>query len=212
MAAPQPYLCGMSRRRLIYIGFFLLLFLGFVAALAILVPGFFKYRVPPIGEVQPFSFVNQDSAVVTEKAIEGKVVAVNFFFTTCKSVCPKMNNNLKPVYEAFKNEPGFLLLSHTSDPDRDSPAVLKHYADSLGIDTKRWVFLTGRKDSLYAAARRSYKIDDPHNNLASTDDEFLHTQLVALVNRDGDVVKIYDGLKADEMKELEVEIRKLLKK
>lgn len=202
----------MSRKRLFYLLFFTVLFLGFVGALAIAVPDFFKNRVPPISEVQPFSFVNQDGQRFTEKDMAGKVTAVNFFFTTCRSVCPKMNNNLKPVYEAFKGEKDFLLLSHTSDPERDSAAVLKRYADSMGVNTKQWVFLTGRKDSLYRAARLSYKIDDPNNNVANIDDDFLHTQFVALIDKEGHVVHIYDGLKTSEVKEMEGEIRKLLQK
>jgi protein SCO1/2 len=209
---PQPYLCGMSRKRLFYIIFFTVLFFGFVGALAIAVPDFFKSRVPPISLVQPFTFIDQNGRTFTQKNIEGKVVAVNFFFTTCKSVCPRMNNNLKPVYEAFKGEKDFLLLSHTSDPERDSASVLKHYADSMGVNTQQWIFLTGRKDSLYRAARRNYKIDDPNNNVQNVDDDFLHTQFVALVNKEGAVVKIYDGLKPNELKEMEEEIRKLLKK
>jgi protein SCO1/2 len=202
----------MSRKRIYYVLFFTVLFFGFVAALAIAVPDFFKKRIPPVSEVQPFSFINQDGHAFTQKDIEGKVVAVNFFFTTCKSVCPKMNNNLKPIYEAFKGEKNFMLLSHTSDPERDSASVLKHYADSLGVNTQQWVFLTGRKDSLYNAARRSYAIDDPNNDITRIEDDFLHTQFVALVNPEGKVMKIYDGLKPVEMKEMEEEIRKLLKK
>ncbi|RYY41461.1 MAG: SCO family protein [Chitinophagaceae bacterium] len=202
----------MSRKRIYYLVFFTLLFFGFVAALAVAVPEFFKNRVPPISVVQPFTFVDQDGRTVTQKAIEGKVVAVNFFFTTCKSVCPKMNNNLKPIYEAFKGEKDFVLLSHTSDPERDSVPVLKRYADSMKVNTQQWIFLTGRKDSLYAAARHSYKIDDPNNSVASIDDDFLHTQFVALVDQQGNVRHIYDGLKESELKEMEGEIRKLLKK
>jgi protein SCO1/2 len=202
----------MSRKRLMYVIFFGVLFLGFVAALALFVPDFFKPRIPPISTVQPFSLINQDGKVFTNEQMRGKVVAVNFFFTTCRSVCPKMNNNLKPVYEEFKNEPDFLVISHTSDPGRDSASVLKRYADSMGVDTRRWVFLTGSKDSLYHAARLSYKLDDPNNTVASIDDDFLHTQFIALVNQQGQVVKIVDGLKPSEIGELEEEIRKLLKK
>ena len=208
----RPYLCGMSRKRLYYVLFFTVLFLGFVGVLAVFVPDFFKNRIPPVSEVQPFSFTNQDGRIFTDKDIAGKVTAVNFFFTTCRGVCPKMNNNLKPIYEAFKGEKDFLLLSHTSDPERDSAATLKHYADSMGVDTKQWVFLTGRKDSLYKAARLSYKIDDPNNSVSNSDDDFLHTQFVALVDRNGKVLHIYDGLKTGELKEMEEEIRKLLKK
>jgi protein SCO1/2 len=104
-----------------------------------------------------------------------------------------------------------MILSHTSDPGTDSAARLKRYADSMGVNTQKWVFLTGRKDSLYKMARHSYKIDDPSNNVSNIEDDFLHTQFIALVNRQGNVVKIYDGLKPSEMKELNREIRKRLK-
>ena len=117
---------------------------------------------------------------------------------------------MKLVYEALKNESDFLILSHTCDPDNDSVAQMKKYADSLGVDTRRWVFLTGRKDSLYTMARISYTIDDPANNLRNIDDDFLHTQYLALVNRQGEVKKIYDGLKDSEIRAMIKEIEKTL--
>jgi protein SCO1/2 len=89
-------------------------------------------------------------------------------------------------------------------------AQLNKYADSLGVDTQKWIFLTGRKDSLYYAARISYTIDDPANNLTSIEDDFLHTQFWALVDRNGDVKKIYDGLKESEVKQLISDTKKLL--
>lgn len=176
-----------------------------------MIPGMANPVIPPIGTVKPFSFTNQDGKAITEKSIEGKVVAVEYFFTTCQGICPRMKNNLRPVYEAYKNEKDFLILSHTCDPEIDSAARLKQYADSLGVNTNQWMFLTGRKDSLYHMARHVYKIDDPKNDLNRIEDDFLHTQFVALVNRKGNVVKIYDALKKDEIGELQQEVAKLLK-
>ena len=201
----------MSKKRIFYILFFVVLVIGFFAALAAVIPGFSKPSLPPISRVEPFSFLNQDGKPVTDKDLQGKVVAVNYFFTTCKGICPRMNNNIKKVYEQFKNEPYFLLLSHTCDPANDSVGRLKHYADSMQVNTKRWVFLTGRKDSLYNMARFSYKIDDPANNLQSPEDDFLHTQFVALVNKKGEVIKIYDGLKPSELNQMADRIKEMLK-
>ncbi len=113
-----------------------------------------------------------------------------------------MNNNLKPLYEKFKNRPDFVILSHTCDPQRDSVARLKRYADSLQVDIVKWKFLTGSKENLYAAARHSYKVDDPNNFVQRPEDDFLHTQFVALVNKKGEVVKLYDGIKPSEMSAL----------
>lgn len=201
----------MSKKTIFYILFFSVLTLGFYFTLASVIPGYTQKKFPPISKVQPFSFINQDGKLVTEKDIKGKVVAVNYFFTTCNSICPRMNNNLKPVYEAFKNEPDFLLLSHTSDPKRDSVSQLKRYADSMQVDETKWIFLTGRKDSLYAAARHSYKIDNPDNFVENTETDFIHTQFVALVNKKGEVVKIYDGIKPSELKGMVADIKNLLK-
>ena len=169
-----------------------------------------KKKSPVISYVRPFAFTNQDGKTITEKDVAGKVYVAEFFFTTCKGICPRMNNNMKRVYEEFKNEPGFLILSHTSDPQRDSAAQLKKYADSLKVNTQQWIFLTGRKDSLYTAARISYTIDDPANNLKSIDDDFLHSQNWALVDKKGDVRGIYDGLKQSEVKDLIRKAKQLL--
>lgn len=169
-------------------------------------------RNDTISDVMPFAFLNQDGKMVTNKDVEGKVYVAEYFFTTCKGICPKMNNNLRKVYDAFKDEKDFLILSHTCMPEVDSVPVLKKYADSMKVNTNQWIFLTGRKDSLYNMARVSYTIDDPVNNLRTVADDFLHTQFWALVNKQGKVKKIYDGLKDSEVEALIRQIRRQLKK
>ena len=201
----------MSKKAVFYVVFFSVLVVGFYFILTSLVPEFGKRKIPPVSYIRPFSFINQDGKSVTDKDVAGKVYVAAYFFTTCKGICPKMNNNMKQVYEKFKNENDFLILSHTCDPEQDSAAQLKKYSDSLGVNTSRWMFLTGRKDSLYTMARISYTIDDPANNLRNIDDDFLHTQFWALVDRNGDVRKIYDGLKQNEVNELISDIKKMLK-
>ena len=167
-------------------------------------------RKDTISVVQPFAFINQDGKIVTDKDVEGKVYVAEYFFTTCPTICPIMNNSLKKVYESLKGEKDFLILSHTCDPDTDSVPQMKKYADSMGVDTRRWIFLTGRKDSLYTMARVSYMIDDPNDNLVNIDDDFMHSQLWALVDKDGYVRKIYDSLKESEVAELVKDAKKLL--
>ena len=202
----------MSKKLWFYIGFFVLLVAGFFLVLSYTIPGFAHPKMRPIGTVQPFAFLNQDGKTVTDNDVSGKVYVATFFFTTCTSVCPRLNNNLKPVYSEFKKEPDVLILSFTCDPSTDSVSRLKWYADSiLKVDASKWVFLTGNKDSLYAMARHSYMIDDPKNETQSGETDFLHTQLIALVNKKGEVVKIYDGLKPSEINQMLGEIKKLLK-
>lgn len=202
----------MSKKKIFYSVFFGALIIAFFAILNLLIPGFTNTNIPPISYVQPFSFYNQDGKKVTQKLIEGKVAAVEYFFTTCTGICPRLNKNMKIVYEQFKQEKDFIILSHTCDPDIDSVSRLKRFADSMNVDTDKWQFLTGRKDSLYHMARHSYKIDDPADNRTTSEDDFMHTQFVAVVDKKGDVVKVYDGLKQSEMKEMATEIQKLLKR
>jgi protein SCO1/2 len=89
---------------------------------------------------------------------------------------------------------------------------MKIYADSIKADTKKWIFLTGRKDSLYQIARSAYLLDDPKNNVEKIEDQFIHTQFFALVDKDGKVRgQVYDGLKQDELERLKKDIKALLK-
>ena len=202
----------MSKKGWFYTAFFIALALVFYGALTLLVPGYNERTVPPISFVRPFAFHTQDGKIFTQKDVAGKVYVATYFFTTCKGICPKMNGNLRKVYDALKGEKDFLILSHTCDPETDSVPQIKKYADSMQVNTNQWVFLTGRKDSLYHTARLSYTIDDPANNLKSIDDDFMHTQFWALVDKDGYVRKIYDGLKTNEVNELIVAAKKMLAK
>jgi protein SCO1/2 len=201
----------MSKKTIFYLLFFTVLLLGFYYFLFKGTDNW-KVKMPILSYVQPFSFTNQDGAAVTDKNLLNKITVVEYFFTTCKGICPKLNTNMKQVYEIYKKEPDFQILSHTCNPDTDSVSVLKHYADSLQVDTKKWIFLTGRKDSLYQMARGSYLLDDPKNNVEKIEDQFIHTQFFALVDREGKVRgKIYDGLKVLEVEQLKQDISKLLK-
>ena len=201
----------MKRKTIFYIVFFVILVVGFYVTMSQLVPGFGKSKLEPIGRVLPFAFTNQDGKTVTETDITGKVFVAEYFFTTCKNICPVMNTNMKTVYDRFKNEKDFLILSHTSFPEIDSVNVLKKYADSLQVNTQKWIFLTGRKDSLYKQARYSYKIDDHNNNLTDITQDFIHSQFFSLVDKDGVVRRIYDGLKPSEVEKMMDEIEILLK-
>lgn len=200
-----------SKKVIFYTGFFVLLFFLFYAGLTKIIPGYGEVKLPVLSYVQPFSFTDQDGKTITEKMITGKVCVVEYFFTTCKGICPKMNNNMKDIFLTYKNEPGFLILSHTVNPETDSFVRMKQYADSLGADPKTWIFLTGTKQSLYNAARVSYLLDDVKNNTGNISDQFIHTQFFALVDKSSRVRKIYDGLKKDELAELKKDISYLLK-
>jgi len=206
MASPK-----INQKPVIYIVFFTVLVLGFYYFLFRGTDNW-KVKMPVLSYVQPFSFTNQDGQPVTESVYQNKITVVEYFFTTCKGICPKLNTNMKAIYEQYKNEPSFQIVSHTCNPEIDSVSVLKHYADSLQVNTTKWIFLTVRKDSLYQMARGSYLLDDPKNNVEKIEDQFIHTQFFALVDRNGKIRgKIYDGLKAIEVEQLKVDIGRLIK-
>lgn len=171
-----------------------------------------KKKLAVISYVKPFQFTNQEGLSFTDRDMLGKVVVVEYFFTTCKGICPKMNHNLLQVYNTFINEPDFMILSHTCNPETDSVARLKKYSDSLRINTQKWVFVTGSKDSLYRMARTAYLLDDPKNSVNKIEDQFIHTQFFALVDKNGKIrSQIYDGLKKNELEKLKIDIQALLK-
>lgn len=170
-----------------------------------------KAKLPVLSDVKPFSFINEKGDSVNEKSVANKVYVAEYFFTTCKGICPRMNNNMRRVYDAFKEENNFLILSHTVNPETDSAPVLKRYADSMKVDTKKWWFLTGSKNDLYTTARQSYLLDDQNANKGKIEEQFIHTQLFALVDKQERVRGIYDGLKEEELQQLMKDIRELLK-
>jgi protein SCO1/2 len=197
-------------------------FLGYTAFFVVLVLGFFffvfagtdnwKSKPATISYVKPFSFTTQEGKPFTEQDYQGKVSVVEYFFTTCPSICPKMYVNMRDVFEEFKAEPQFQVVGITCNPSWDTVARMKRYSDSMGLDPKKWILLTGRKDSLYEAARVSYLLDDPNNAVENIEDQFIHTQFFALVDKNGNVRgQVYDGLKKDEINMLKRDIRKLLK-
>ena len=172
----------MSKKSIFYIVFFTGLAVAFYFVLRLIVPGYGQEKFQVLSVVKPFYFTNQDGKTVTRQDVEGKVYVAEYFFTTCPGICPILNTNMKDIYEAFKDNPNFLILSHTVDPETDS------------------------------VARVSYLLDDPKNNVGNIDEQFLHTQFFALVDKKGRVrKKIYDGLKKGELKELKEDIATLLK-
>lgn len=200
----------MSKKIWFLLGFFLVLLATFYL---VLFWGTDEWRrkLPLMNDVKDFAFVNQLGDTVTNQTVDGKVHVVEFFFTTCKGICPKMNTNMLKLAAEFKDEPDFMILSHTVDPDKDSVGRLRVYADSLKIDPRKWMMVTGTKEKLYEAARKSYLLDDQNNETAAIADQFIHTQLFALVDKNGGVRGIYDGLNKQELDKLRKDIRLLLK-
>ena len=199
----------MSKKAIVYLMFFAVLFAVFYGVL-MYTTDFAKVKLPVLNTVQPFSFLKQDSSMVSQQETQGRVYVAEYFFTSCKGICPKMNKNMKAIYEKFKTDSNFLVISHTVNPEVDSLPVMRHYADSMGANSKNWWFVTGSKEALYKAARESYMLDDPKNNSKNIDEQFLHTQFFTLVDRLGRVRGVYDGIKKEEVEQLIHDISELI--
>jgi protein SCO1/2 len=203
----------MKKNVIIYGSFFVILIAGFWLLLSFN-KGFFDVKLPVINYVQPFSFTDQNGKTVTENNLDGKVYVTEYFFTTCKGICPKMNANMKLVFEKFKDEKNFAVLSHTSMPETDSVPLMKAYEEKMiGKNPNfpaKWYFVTGSKDSLYKMARQSYLLDNDKNNVNNISDQFIHTQFFALIDKQKRLRGIYDGLKKDEIVRLDKDIHSLL--
>ncbi len=210
----MQYLCQM-KKKLILLGGFLVVLVSFFWFLLSFQKGFFDVKLPVMNYVQNFSFTDQNGQNVNEQTVNGKVYVTNYFFTTCKGICPKMNANMETVFEKFKSDKDFAIISHTSMPETDSVPLLKAYEEKMiGKDphyAAKWYFVTGSKDSLYKMARQSYLLDNDKNNNINIADHFIHTQFFALVDKQKRVRGIYDGLKLDEITRLDTDIESMLK-
>lgn len=201
----------MSKKQWLYTGFFAVLLVVFYFFI-FWDTGYGTKKISLIRSIKSFTFVNQDGQYFSEQDMLGKVSVVEYFFTTCTSVCPRMNKYMDEVYNEFKEEKDFQIVAHTSLPAIDTVARLKRYADSLNINTKKWILLTGRKDSLYSMARNVYGLDDPNNQVVDIKDDFVHTQFFRLVDKNGNVRgAVYDGLKKEDINLLKEDIKILLK-
>ncbi|RYE20474.1 MAG: SCO family protein [Sphingobacteriales bacterium] len=166
----------------------------------------------PGHKVSSFSFTNQDGQTVTQDAVKGKVYVVEYFFTTCKGICPKMNENMSKVYDAYRGVDDFKILSHTVDPKKDTVAAMKAYSMRFDADPKQWMFLTGDKKELYDMARYSYLVTAV-DDTASTDIEsdFIHTDKFVLVDRIGQIRGQYDGTDTGSVRLMINDIKDLMK-
>lgn len=169
--------------------------------------------------VPAFSFTNQDGQTVTNQTYQDKVYVVEFFFTTCPSICPIMNQNMKKIQDAFYGNPNFGIASFTIDPAQDTPAVLKKYAENYNAKHPYWHFLTGEKEAIYKLANKGFKLYAAQEEKAPGG--FEHSGLFALIDQNGNIRSRYDefgnpkiyynGLEETEIEMLIEDIKKLLK-
>lgn len=158
--------------------------------------------------IPDFSFVNQDSQIVNNATFAGKAYVVDFFFIHCPTICPKVKANGLRIYEKFKNEDGLLILSHSIDVKNDTVAALRHHAEKLGIDSRKWHLVTGDHDAIYAIADDYFSVakEDP-----SSPGGFDHSGRIILVDKNRHVRSFCDGTNSESVDKFMKDIEKLLK-
>lgn len=158
--------------------------------------------------IAPFTFVNQDSAVITNQTFTGKIYVADFFFTSCRTICPIMKTQMLRVYEHVQDNPEVLILSHTIDPEYDTVGLLRDFANRLGVQSNKWHFATGQPmDYVFDLAQKSYFATAMADQ--NEPDGFIHSGAFLLIDKQGRIRGKYDGTKEDDVNRLLVDIKQL---
>jgi protein SCO1/2 len=167
-------------------------------------------EIPPKHTVGDFNFTDQNGEKVNPAKLGDCIYVADYIFTTCPGICKIMTTDMTEVYQEFKDEPHFKILSHTSKPEEDSVSVLLNYAQSKGVeDTKSWLFLTGDKKELQRMAFEQYGIVNEKD--LQEEGSFVHTEMFVLIDKNKYIRGYYDGTNKTEVNQMVRDIRELLK-
>ena len=201
-----------------YIGISFIVLIFGIWAVPKIIAKFQKSDLVEIGPVPAFKLTNQDNKTISDKDYLGKVYVVEFFFSTCPTICPKMNESMLQLQNEFYGNPNFGIASITIDPAKDTPQVLKEHANLLGVKHYNWHFLTGDKEYIYSLANKGFNLYAGENNKVAGG--FEHSGLFALVDKDGKIrcrkdaqgnpILYYDGLDPVGVEAIKEDIKKLL--
>lgn len=159
--------------------------------------------------IDDFRFVDQDSNIVTQETFRDKIYVADFFFTSCRTICPVMKTQMLRVYDSIKDEGDVLLLSHTIDPEYDTVGLLHDYAERLGVSSDKWRFVTGNQEDIFNIAQTSYFATALADN--TEPDGYIHSGAFLLIDKDRRIRGKYDGTKEDDVNRLLEDIETLRK-
>lgn len=159
--------------------------------------------------IAPFQFVDQDSVIITNETFSNKIYVTDFFFTSCRTICPKMKTQMLRVYDSIQTLSDVLLLSHTIDPEHDTVALLHNFADRLGVSSNKWHFVTGESDKIFEIAQTSYFATAMADN--TEPDGFIHSGAFLLIDKQQRIRGKYDGTIEEDVNRLITDIRRLRK-
>ena len=176
-------------------------------------------KLMKIGPAPQFKLTDQNNIEITNTDYKGKVYVLEFFFTSCPTICPKMNKNMILIQNKFFGNPNFGIASITIDPDHDTPKVLKEHANLLGVTSENWHFLIGDKKYIYDLANKGFNLYAGENS--KVNGGFEHSGLFALIDKNGDIrcrrdeygnpILYYDGLEKKGVRDIQQDIAILLK-
>lgn len=160
-------------------------------------------------ELVNFSLTNSDGGVVTRRDLDGKILVVDFLFTSCSLTCPAVNGQMAQIQNLTTNDPDVKLVSLTVDPRDDTPSVLQKYGAGFGADTNRWFFLTGNRSVLYNLIGTSFLSRDADDPFGYMPGNFAHTERIAIVDSRGKLQGYFDGLNQETAGAVVEEVNKL---
>jgi len=202
-----------------YIGIAFIILIFGIYAIPKIVAKFKTPQLITIAKVPPFEFTNQDGKLISNSFYKDKVYVVEFFFTTCPTICPKMNENMVKIQNKFYGNNEFGIASFSINPTHDTPKILKEYAKSHGATLKNWNFLTGNQDKIYELANTGFTLFAGENSDA--EGGFEHSGMFALVDKQGNIrsrldkfgnpIAFYDGLDPKGIQMIKEDISILLK-
>lgn len=158
--------------------------------------------------VPAFAYRDQDSTLITNETLKGKIYIADFFYSYCPTICPIVKKESMRVHEKFKDNPDIVFVSITLDPKHDNVAYLKDYAATLSADSKKWHFLTGDKTQTYELAQKGLLVTALEDK--SEPGGIVHSGALVLVDRQGRIRGFYDGTKSDDVTELMYDLPTLI--
>jgi protein SCO1/2 len=171
-----------------------------------------------IGPAPKFELTNQENVKISNEAYNGKVYVVEFFFSTCPSICPIMNKNMVDIQNKYFGNPNFGIASISINPEYDSSKVLKEHAIQIGVKSSNWHLLTGEKQYIFDIANKGFNLYAGENK--NVKGGFEHSGLFALIDKQGNIrcrrdkfgnpILYYDGLEKSGVKAIIEDIKKLL--
>jgi len=158
--------------------------------------------------IDTFTTINQNGEIISQQSMKGKIHVANFFFTSCPVICPQMTLNLKTVQESV-NIPDFEFISFSIDPKRDSIQKMKQFAEKFEVNESNWHFVRAEKEVIYKLVRNSYFLLAVE--CSSEKNDFIHSEQVALVDKDLRIRGFYDAMDEEGITQLKKDIKKLNK-